>query len=443
MNITHDPSIESWVESANDAETDFPLQNLPFGVFRRGGSTDKGIVGVALGNRIINLTAVDRVAPFQGEAKAGVGSFKEDSLNNFLACGPDCWTAVRRQLFALFRKGQTESEAFRQSLEGCLIFMKDAEMLLPVRIGDYTDFYASIFHATNVGTMLRPDNPLLPNYKHVPIAYHGRSSSIVVSGTPVKRPSGQTKDDDKPIPSFGPSRLLDYELEVGIFIGPGTEQGTTVPIDAASRHIFGLCLLNDWSARDIQKWEYQPLGPFLAKNFATTISPWIITLEALEPFRVASFQREPADPAPLPYLVSVGDSANGGIDIALEVLLTSRRMRDSGLAPMSLSRSNFSDLYWTAAQMLAHHTSNGCNLRPGDLLGSGTVSGKERSSRGCLLELTWRGKEPITLPSGESRTFLEDGDEVILRGAAQREGARRIGFGSCSGTILPASRENA
>jgi len=443
MNVTHDPRIESWVESANEKTTDFPLQNLPFSVFRRAGTTDSGTVGVALGDRIINMAGLNKVAPFQGEARSGVSSFNEDSLNAFMACGAVCWTSVRGQIFQLFRKDAEVSQKVKQQLETCLVPMRDAEMLLPVRIGDYTDFYASLFHATNVGMMLRPDNPLLPNYKHIPIAYHGRSSSIVVSGTPVKRPCGQTVPDNGSLPSFGPSRLLDYELEVGTFVGTGTEMGTTIPVDKASQHIFGFCLLNDWSARDVQKWEYPPLGPFLAKNFATTISPWVVTLEALEPFRVPAFQRQPGDPDPLPYLSSKVDRSSGGIDLGLEVFVTTKKMREAGHAPVRLSKSNFRDLYWTVAQMLTHHSSNGCNLRSGDLFGSGTVSGPGKDSRGCLLELTWRGKEPVALPSGETRAFLEDGDEVTFTGAAEREGARRIGFGSCSGTILPAGGEKA
>jgi len=442
MNITHDPSVVSWVESANDTTTDFPLQNLPFGVFRRKATRDEGRVGVALGKSIIDLTEVARLVPFEGEARTAVDSFGEGSLNAFMECGAGCWSSVRAQVFELFRSDNAKASAIRGKLEKVLVPMKDADLLLPVKIGDYTDFYASIFHATNVGTMLRPDNPLFPNYKYVPIAYHGRSSSIVVSGTPVRRPMGQTKDDNQPQPSFGPSRNLDYELEVGMVVGRGNEHGTPVPIDAAGGHFFGLCLLNDWSARDIQKWEYQPLGPFLAKNFATTISPWIVTLEALEPFRVPAFRREAGDPEPLPHLWSDTDQRSGGFDITLEVQLTTKSMRTAGLHPHVLSRSNPRDLYWTMAQMLTHHTSNGCNLRPGDLFGSGTVSGREKNTRGCLLELTWRGKEPLKLPSGEERTFLEDGDEVTLHASAQRDGARRIGFGTCTGIVIPATGGN-
>jgi fumarylacetoacetase len=308
-------------------------------------------------------------------------------------------------------------------------------MLLPAEVGDYTDFYASVFHATNVGKMLRPDNPLLPNYKWVPIGYHGRASSLVVSGTPVARPQGQTEPTDGGEPRFGPSRSLDYELEVGAFLGPGNALGQPIPLAEAEGQLFGLCLLNDWSARDLQKWEYQPLGPFLAKSFATSISPWVVTLEALAPFRVAAFARAADDPQPLPYLSDEDDRAHGGIDLHLEVLLSSAAMRERGLPPLSLSRSNLRDVYWTFAQMVAHHSSNGCNLRPGDLIASGTVSGPAKENRGSLIELTWRGTEPLTLPSGEPRRFLETGDEVILRGHCRREGYARIGFGECRGVV--------
>jgi fumarylacetoacetase len=309
-------------------------------------------------------------------------------------------------------------------------------MLLPAEVGDYTDFYASVFHATNVGTMLRPDNPLFPNYKWVPIGYHGRASSLVVSGTPIARPQGQTEPGEGgATPRFGPSRSLDYELEVAAFLGPGNPLGQPIPLAQAEGRLFGLCLLNDWSARDLQKWEYQPLGPFLAKSFATSISPWVVTLEALAPFRVPAFPRPADDPQPLPYLSDEQDRAQGGIDLHLEVLLSSAAMRERGLPPLSLSRSNLRDVYWTFAQMVAHHSSNGCNLRPGDLIASGTVSGPAKENRGSLIELTWRGTEPLTLPSGEPRRFLETGDEVILRGHCRREGYARIGFGECRGVV--------
>jgi fumarylacetoacetase len=316
--------------------------------------------------------------------------------------------------------------------------MDRTPMLLPVEIGDFTDFYASVYHATNVGSMFRPENPLLPNYKYLPVAYHGRVSSVVVSGTSILRPSGQIQDQSGQKPSFRPSERLDYELELGFFVGPGNNLGQPIGIEKAKEHIFGLCLVNDWSARDIQKWEYQPLGPFLAKSFATTISPWVVTMEALTPFRVPAFRRPQADPRPLTYLESAEDAEHGGIDVTLEVLLSSHRMRARGLGPILVSRSNLRDLYWTPAQMITHHSSNGCNLRPGDLIATGTVSGETRESWGCLLELTRGGTDPIELPNGESRRFLQDGDEVIMHGYCRREGFARIGCGECRGIVLEA-----
>jgi fumarylacetoacetase len=316
--------------------------------------------------------------------------------------------------------------------------MSKVEMVLPTQVGDYTDFYASLHHATNVGAMLRPDQPLLPNYKWVPIGYHGRSSSIVASGTAVHRPAGQFRTGQASQPTFGPSRQLDYELELGAFIGPGNSQGTPIALADASDHIFGVVLLNDWSARDIQSWEYQPLGPFLAKNFATTISPWVVTMEALAPFRSAAYSRPDGDPPLLPYLTDPADAEHGGLDVTLEVWLSTALMRQAGESPHRISTGNFRQMYWTLAQLLTHHTSNGCNLMPGDLLGSGTVSGETPESRGCLLELTGRGTKPFRLSNGEIRGFLEDGDEVILRGYAEQTGARRIGFGECRGIISPA-----
>jgi len=324
-----------------------------------------------------------------------------------------------------------------------LVKAADVEMMVPAGIGDYSDFYASIEHAKNLGSMFRPDNPLLPNYKHVPIGYHGRASSIVVSGTGIVRPGGQTKADADASPSFGPTRRLDYELEVGVFVGSGNHLGEPIPIAQAEDRMFGLCLVNDWSARDVQAWEYQPLGPFLAKSFATTISPWVVTMDALEPFRAPAFRRPDGDPAPLPYLSSPANEVRGGVDIQLEVWLRSARMRETGAPACRLSHGRFTGMYWTLAQLLTHHASNGCNLRPGDLLASGTVSGAAKDTRGCLQELPWRGTEPITLPSGEQRRYLEDGDEVVLRGFCERDGFARIGFGECRGTVLPAKVSSA
>jgi fumarylacetoacetase len=318
-----------------------------------------------------------------------------------------------------------------------LIRMRDAEMQMPVEIGDYTDFYASIHHATRVGRLFRPDNPLLPNYKYVPIGYHGRASSIVLSGAEIRRPSGQTKPPSSAEPEFGASRSLDYELEMGLFIGPGNALGQPIPIAEAEQHIFGMCLVNDWSARDIQSWEYQPLGPFLAKSFATTISPWVVTMEALAPYRVPAAERPAGDPSPLLYLVSPSISP-GAIDVTLEVYLQSLRMRQAGTDPMLLSRGNPRDLYWTTAQLVTHHTSNGCNLRTGDLLATGTISGPNEGSEGCLLEMKHRS-EPLRLPTGEVRTFLEDEDQVTFHAYAEREGLPRIGFGECLGTVVGAA----
>jgi fumarylacetoacetase len=331
-----------------------------------------------------------------------------------------------------------EACADRRRVERYLLERAAVELIEPFLIGDYTDFYCSIFHATNVGSMFRPDQPLMPNYKYVPIGYHGRASSIVISGTDIKRPHGQNHSDpDKP-PIFIPTKNLDYEMELGFFVGQGNELGNPVPISEAEQHIFGMCLVNDWSARDIQAWEYQPLGPFLAKNFATTISPFVVTMEALAPFRVPAFERDPEDPQPLDYLNDPQNQQFGGLDINLEVYIQTEKMRNEKIEPHRISRSNTKDLYWTVGQMLTHHASNGCNLQTGDLIASGTVSGREKDERGCLLERTWRGTEPIELPSGEQRRFLEDGDEIIMKGSCEREGFRRIGFGECRGRILPA-----
>jgi fumarylacetoacetase len=438
LNETHDASLRSWVPSAQAADTDFPIQNLPFGVFRREEEDDEPRVGVAIGDRILDVAACLRAGLIDGYATAAADACGAPGLNALMALGPSSWSALRAELSAVLRADTPQGRRAQESRERLLVKMADATMMLPARIGDYTDFYASVHHATNVGSMFRPDNPLLPNYKYVPIGYHGRSSSIVPSGTPVRRPNGQVKGADDQQPRFGATRALDYECEVGLFVGAGNALGEPVPIAEAEEHIFGLCLVNDWSARDIQTWEYQPLGPFLAKNFATTVSPWIVTLEALAPFRAPAYARPSGDPEPLPYLRSDADRQRGGIAVDLEVLLLSERMRAAAVPPARLSRASFTQMYWTAAQLLAHHASNGCNLRPGDLLASGTVSGPDKDARGCMLELTWRGAEPVRLPSGEERRFLEDGDEVILRGSCSRPGFARIGFGECRGVVLPA-----
>ncbi|MDE3052676.1 MAG: fumarylacetoacetase [Gemmatimonadota bacterium] len=429
---THDPALRSWVASANAPDTDFPIQNLPFGVFRRLGAGARPSVGVAIGDRIVDLAAVVGRGLVSGDALLPCQACEDDSLNELMALGPAPARAVRLALSDLLREGGA-GEAHAAEI---LVAMRDAELFVPARVGGYTDFYASVFHATNVGSMFRPDNPLLPNYKYIPIGYHGRASSLVASGAAVRRPWGQSRAGDAGPPTFAPSRRLDYELEVGLFVGAGNALGEPIPVGRAEEHVFGLCLVNDWSARDVQPWEYQPLGPFLAKNFATTVSPWVVTLDALAPFRAPAFARPPGDPPPLPYLAGAPERA--GIAITLEAWLCSARMRDAGAAPMLVSRGNFTDMYWTIAQLVAHHASNGCNLQPGDLLASGTVSGPTKESRGCLLERTWKGTEPLTLPTGETRAFLEDGDEVVLRGYCERPGAVRIGFGECRGTIAPA-----
>ena len=436
LDETHDLGTESWVESANVAGADFPIQNLPFGVFRRRNS-DAARIGVAIGDLIVDLAGLADEGAVQPGDAATARACGTSALNELMALGAGPRLALRRRLHSLLRKGATKLE--QEAVGRHLVGQAEVEMLIPAVIGDFSDFYASVFHATNVGVLNRPNNPdpLLPNYKYIPIGYHGRASSVVTSGTPFHRPLGQTRHDHGD-PSFGPARAMDYELEVGFFVSVGTELGQTIPIGEADDHIFGICVVNDWSARDVQAWEYQPLGPFLAKSFLTTISPWIVTLEALAPFRTPAFKRAAGDPAPMPYLFDQADQDSGGLDLHLEVLLSSARMREAGMSPFRLGRTNFRDMYWTIAQMLAHHASNGCNLRPGDLLGSGTVSGPGKDARGSLLELTWRGKEPLTLPTGEHRRFLEDGDEVIMRGWCEREGFRRIGLGACSGVVLPA-----
>lgn len=419
-------AVKSWVASANDPATDFPLASLPYGVFRY---AHQARIGVAIGDRILDLRACASEGLLASLPSAVVDACTGSLLNPLMALGPDAWSALRARIMQLLSEDASNAEKTR--VEAMLVPMLEAEMQLPVQIGDYTDFYASIHHATRVGKLFRPDNPLLPNYKYIPIGYHGRASSIVVSGHEIARPSGQTKKPQDAEPTFGPARSLDYELEVGILIGAGNALGEPIPIDKAEQHIFGLCLVNDWSARDIQSWEYQPLGPFLAKNFATTISPWIVPMEALARYRVPAAERPAGDPAPLAYLGAVPTQA---IDVTLEVYLQSRKMREAGMGPIRVSRGNLRDLYWTPAQLITHHASNGCNLRPGDLLATGTISGPDEGSEGCLLEMKHRA-EPVRLSSGETRVFLEDGDEVTMRGYAQREGLPRIGFGMCSGRI--------
>ena len=438
LNETHDPAARSWVQSANQPDCDFPLQNLPLAVFRAG-SAQPFRAGVAIGDQILDLGALHEAGLLTGSVRDVLQTCASPTLNAFMALGNEAWSALRRAAWELLREEGGQAGQQTDRLQGLLVPQKQAQFTVPAHIGDYTDFYASIHHATAVGKLLRPDNPLLPNYRWVPIAYHGRASSIGVSGQCVPRPRGQVLPAGAAAPEFRPTARLDYELEVGIFIGQGNRRGEPIPISEAEQHIFGLCLLNDWSARDVQAWEYQPLGPFLAKNFATTLSPWIVTLEALAPYRVP-WTRPASDPQPLPYLDCAQVRASGGIDMQLTVSLQTERMRSAGREPQRLSQSNLRDCYWSAAQLLAHHTSNGCNLQPGDLLGTGTQSGPEPLQAGSLLELTSGGKRPLLLGSGETRTFLEDGDRVILRGRCCRSGHATLGFGEASGTVLPAAQ---
>lgn len=434
VNETHNPKLRSWVESANTPGTDFPIQNLPLGVCRKRTDREPPKVYTAIGDFVLDISACANEGLLAGAMRAAE-TCSVGSLNRLMALGTEHASALRRELQKVLRAD--DDARIRKIAEKHLLRIEDAELFVPAEIGDYSDFYANIFHAKNVGSMFRPSDPLPANYRYLPIGYHGRVSSIVVSGTPVRRPCGQTRQNpDQPV-LVGPSRQLDYEMEVGIFVGQGNRLGEPVAIQRAEDHIFGLCLVNDWSARDVQAWESQPLGPFLAKSFTTTVSPWVVTLEALAPFRVPSFGRDAGDPQPLPYLFSEEDRQHGGIDLTVEVYLRSALMRQQGCGPALLSRGNFRDMYWTIAQMLTHQTSNGCNLRTGDLLASGTVSGRTRENRGCLLELTWRGTEPIHLPSGELRRFLEDGDEVIFRARCERSGTFRIGFGECRGIVEP------
>lgn len=433
LNETHDPQLRSWVASANDADTDFPIQNLPFGVFRRRNAAESFRIGVAIGDQILDLRALQAAKLFDGGAQIGLDACTGNVLNPLMAAGQDVWSTLRLALSRALREGST----LQAKLQGMLVAQAQAEYALPAHIGDYTDFYASIHHATTVGKQFRPDNPLMPNYKWVPIGYHGRASSIGITGQSFPRPCGQLLPKGATEPVFSPCKRLDYELEMGIFMGNGNALGTRIKLDDAEDRIFGLCLLNDWSARDIQAWEYQPLGPFLAKNFASTISPWIVTLEALEPYRTA-WERPAADPQPLAYLSSDRNRAEGAFDIQLQVLLSTEQSRAKGEAPAQLSKTSFRHAYWNIAQMVAHHTVNGCNLQAGDLLGTGTQSGPTEPEAGSLLELSAGGQKPINLPWGEQRTFLEDGDEVIMRGWCEQPGRPRLGFGSVRGTVLPA-----
>jgi fumarylacetoacetase len=431
LNETHDPGLRSWVAAANEAGCDFPIQNLSFAVFRRVAHGERFRGGVAIGDQIVDLGALSACGVLQGLAADAAAAGAHDKLNPLMALGTPAWSALRLSLSRLLREGAPE----RDRLHAWLVPQVDVEYDVPARIGDYTDFYTSVFHATNIGRQFRPDNPLLPNYKWVPIGYHGRSSSIGISGESLHRPVGQTMAPGAQAPVVSASRRLDIELELGIFLGPGNEKGARIALAQAEDHVFGICLLNDWSARDLQAWEYQPLGPFLSKNFASTLSPWIVTLEALAPFRTA-LQRPADDPQPLTYLDSSDNRTRGAFDIQLQVELQTSSMRGASMPGVSICRTSYRHAYWTVAQMVAHHTVNGCNLQPGDLFGSGTLSGPTAGEAGALIELTEGGKLPITLPNGERRVWLEDGDRVTLRGWCERPGAARIGFGECSGTVL-------
>ncbi len=436
LNRTHEAGARSWLVSANANGCDFPIQNLPFAAFRRAGSQEIFRGGVAIGDQVVDLAALAH-KPADGWSTLALQALDrctQPLLNDFMALGAAAWSALRHALFDSLLAGAPAAAA--EALRACLVPMAHVQYALPARIGNYTDFYTSIHHARNVGRVMRPDNPLTPNFQWLPIAYHGRASSVVVSGTPFHRPRGQAMPQGAKAPLYGPCARLDYELEIGFYIGPGNAMGQPIPLDRAEEHVFGLCLLNDWSARDHQFWEMAPLGPFLGKNFCTSVSPWIVTLEALAPYRTP-FAHPADEPQPLPYLDGPGNRAAGGLDIELVVLLETRAQRERGQLAHRLSASNFRHQYWTIAQMVAQHTNGGCNLQSGDLCGTGTISGPSPSEAGAIVELSRGGSQPIDIGSGEQRTFLEDGDAVILRGWCERPGHARIGFGECRGEVLP------
>ena len=433
--MTQSTLTRSWITSAN-GHSDFPLQNLPMGIFSIDGSAPRS--GVAIGDAIFDLEAGLAAGLFEGQAKIAVEASLGGALNSYFALDRGARVALRERLQELLGEGSSLRGKIEAQGSRLLPLAADCQMHLPAKIGDYTDFYVGIEHAKNVGKLFRPDNPLLPNYKYVPIGYHGRASTIRPSGAEVRRPKGQTLPAGQTEPTFGPCARLDYELELGIWVGKGNDMGDAIPVSEAAEHIAGFCLLNDWSARDIQAWEYQPLGPFLSKSFITSISPWVVSAEALEPFRRAQPARPEGDPQPLAYLLDTRDQANGALDIELEVLLLTEAMREQNLPAHRLGLSNSLNMYWTAAQLVAHHSVNGCQLQSGDLFGSGTLSGPARSQLGSLLEITEGGKHPIELASGEVRKFLEDGDEIILRARCAREGHVPIGFGECRGKVVAA-----
>ena len=432
LNETHDAGLQSWVASANTGSSDFPIQNLPFAVFRRKNGNEAFRGGVAIGDQVLDMAAVRDAKALGSDVQALVEAAAQGQLNSLMAMGPASWSALRMALSRALRAGAAQEAA----LKACLVPQADVEYSVPAQVGDYTDFYTSVHHATNVGKLFRPTNPLMENYKWVPIGYHGRASSIRISGVDFKRPNGQLKAPDAD-PVLKPCNRLDYELEMGIYAGSANAWGEAIGIEDAEHHIFGLCLLNDWSARDIQAWEYQPLGPFLSKNFATSISPWIVTLEALEPYRTA-FVRPSEDPQPLPYLSSEANSQRGALDVQLTVAIQTEKMRAEGKVAEQITRTSYRHAYWTMAQLIAHHTVNGCDLQPGDLLGTGTLSGPTMAEAGALLEITEGGKKPLSLSNGETRTFLLDGDAVVFAGWCEKPGAARIGFGECRATVLPA-----
>ena len=429
---THDPTRLSWVASAN-GHTEFPIQNVPFGVFSTQGDKRRG--GVAIGDAILDIGAALNAGLFSGIAREAAEAAAGPELNPLLALPATARRALRQCLSEILAADSDARGKASQLLHDAAV----CTMHLPANVGDYTDFFAGIHHARKGGEISRPDNPLMPNYKYVPVAYHSRASSVRPSGEDVRRPNGQRKLPNEAAPTFAPCRNLDYELELGVWIGHGNRQDEAIPIGQAAQHIAGFCLLNDWSARDIQSWESQPLGPFLGKSFRTSVSPWIITTEALEPFRMTQPARPDGDPAPLSYLLDAADQSHGALDIDCEVFLSTPAMRVAGIEPHRMCRSNTRELYWTVAQMVAHHASNGCNLRPGDLFGSGTISGTDATGIGCLLEMTFGGRDAITLTNGETRRYLEDGDEVIFRAHCQRAGAVTIGFGECRGRVVAGS----
>jgi fumarylacetoacetase len=437
LDETHAPERQSWVQTANQAGCEFPIQNLPFGMFNRIGEAPR--FGIAIGDCVLDVAAAFDAGFISNGSLAVAKSDKLLSLNSILALGPDLLTDLRRQAAALLDANGRDSDKAQAKRDKLLVAQSQCEFLLPTQIGDYTDFYAGIHHAHMTGSFLRPDDPLPSNYKWTPIASHGRTSSIVVSGTDIRRPLGQLGSRGGQPPRYAPSNLLDFELELGLYIGRGNPMGSAIDIADASSHIAGYCLLNDWSARDVQRWESVPLGPFLSKSFASTLSPWIVTTDALLPFRLPVMTRDPGDPVPLPHLFDAEDQNNGGLDIELSVLLQTEKMRHDNISPLLLGASNAKYLYWSPAQMVTHQTSGGCNLRPGDLIGSGTLSGPTSSERGSLLEMSLGGKSPIALPNGETRRFLEDGDEVTFKAICRRDGFTPIGFGACVGRVLPAA----